>query len=84
VGEVVEGVSSPTEQLMTLKDGRTLDFAEYGDPRGEPVVEFHGCPLCHLEARKSDEKADELKISRLVDRYSNADWQSGLGMGYSL
>ena len=33
---------SRTEQRIILKDGRTLGFAEYGDPNGEPVLEFHG------------------------------------------
>ena len=67
MGEVVEGVTSPTEQLMTLKDGRTLDFAEYGDPRGEPVVRVSRLPV--MPPRGEEKKADELKISRLVDRY---------------
>ena len=27
---------------LTLRDGRTLVYAEYGDPAGAPVVELHG------------------------------------------
>ena len=41
--KVAERISNPTEQRV-LKDGRTLGFAEYGDPKGEPAIEFHGCP----------------------------------------
>jgi len=45
-----ERASNPTEQRIILKDGRTLGFAEYGDPGGEPVLEFHGVPGSRLEA----------------------------------
>jgi hypothetical protein len=42
--KVAERISNPTEQRVILKDGRTLGFAEYGDPKGEPAIEFHGLP----------------------------------------
>ena len=42
--------SSATEQRVILDDGRALGFAEYGDPGGEPVLEFHGVPGSRLEA----------------------------------
>jgi pimeloyl-ACP methyl ester carboxylesterase len=29
---------------LILKDGRTLAYAEYGDPHGKPVFFFHGMP----------------------------------------
>jgi pimeloyl-ACP methyl ester carboxylesterase len=38
------------EQRMILEDGRTLGFAEYGDPNGQPVLEFHGWPGSRMEA----------------------------------
>ncbi|WP_267642796.1 alpha/beta fold hydrolase [Haloarchaeobius amylolyticus] len=41
------GTAPPTSdapQTVTLADGRTLAFAEYGDPDGEPVLAFHGLP----------------------------------------
>ena len=44
-----------TEQRIILKDGRTLGFAEYGDPNGKPVLEFHGWPSCRLEASNYDQ-----------------------------
>jgi pimeloyl-ACP methyl ester carboxylesterase len=49
-----------TEQRVVLDDGRTLGFAEYGDPRGEPVLEFHGWPSCRLEAWAYDEAGKKL------------------------
>ena len=47
--------SSSTEQQVILKDGRMLGFAEYGEPGGEPVLEFHGVPGSRLEAYYYDD-----------------------------
>jgi pimeloyl-ACP methyl ester carboxylesterase len=58
--KVAEGISNPTEQRVILKDGRTLGFAEYGDPKGEPVLEFHGCPGSRLEAWNYDAAGKKL------------------------
>ena len=44
-----------TEQRMILKDGRTLGFAEYGDPNGKPVLECHGWPSSRLQASNYDQ-----------------------------
>ena len=35
--------------LVRLRDGRNLAWAEYGDPRGKPVLYFHGFPGSRLE-----------------------------------
>ncbi len=32
------------DQTLTLRDGRTLGWATYGDPNGRPVVALHGSP----------------------------------------
>ncbi len=32
------------DECLTLSDGRSLAYAEYGDPRGIPVFFFHGTP----------------------------------------
>lgn len=46
----VAGVPSPRlDERITLKDGRILCYAEFGDPNGEPVIAFHGFPGCRLE-----------------------------------
>lgn len=36
------------EQTITLSDGRTLGFAEWGDPGGTPILGMHGTPGSRL------------------------------------
>ena len=43
-----------TNQMITLKDGRTLGYAEYGAPEGKPVFYFHGFPSSRLDWRLFD------------------------------
>lgn len=38
-----------SNQTITLMDGRTLGYAEYGDPAGIPVFHFHGSSSSRLE-----------------------------------
>ena len=38
-----------THHEVTLRDGRTLAFAEYGDPSGRPIVYCHGTPSSRVE-----------------------------------
>jgi pimeloyl-ACP methyl ester carboxylesterase len=33
---------------VRLRDGRTIAYAEWGDPRGSPVIYFQGAPSCRL------------------------------------
>ncbi len=42
---------------ITLRDGRALAYAEYGDPAGAPAFYFHGTPGSRLEAGLLDEEA---------------------------
>ena len=37
-------------KTMTLVDGRTLSWAESGDPAGLPVFYLHGGGACHSHA----------------------------------
>jgi pimeloyl-ACP methyl ester carboxylesterase len=37
-----------------LPDGRQLGISEYGDPRGRPVMFFHGWPSSRIQARPLD------------------------------
>lgn len=38
------GVPEHLEHRLTTPDGRTLAVAEWGDPKGKPVITFHGTP----------------------------------------
>ncbi|KAL1892775.1 hypothetical protein Sste5346_006858 [Sporothrix stenoceras] len=56
-------------QTVTLPDGRTLGFAEYGAPEGAPVIYFHGFPSNRLEGSAADKLAKQHKVRLLcLDR----------------
>lgn len=49
-------------RLITLKDGRTLAFEEYGDSQGKPVFYFHGWPASRLSGQTVDTAAKKLRL----------------------
>jgi pimeloyl-ACP methyl ester carboxylesterase len=51
--------SNKEDQVLELKDGRKLGYAEYGDLNGKPMFHFHGHPGSRLEARLFGEKPKE-------------------------
>lgn len=42
-------------QFATAPDGRTLMFAEWGEPDGKPVFSLHGTPGCRLNHHPSED-----------------------------
>ena len=48
-----------------MSDGRSLGYAEHGDPGGRPLLHFHGWPGSRLEARLVAEPAERAGV-RLV------------------
>lgn len=42
-------MSNTNFQQITLRDGRTLAYAEYGDPAGIPIIHCHGVPSSRVE-----------------------------------
>ncbi len=46
--------------ILHLPDGRKIGLATYGDPRGHPVLAFHGTPASRLMYRKGDAAAQRL------------------------
>lgn len=54
-----------TDATVTLHDGRTVGYAEYGDPRGAPLFHFHGHPGSRLEAALLHEPARDAGV-RLI------------------
>lgn len=58
-----------TNQTLRLKDGRVLGFAEYGDPRGKTIFEFHGNPSSRLGSELFDEAAEQMGVRVIgIDR----------------
>jgi pimeloyl-ACP methyl ester carboxylesterase len=65
---------------IALADGRKLGLAEYGDPRGAPIVYCHGFPASRLEAAFAHDAARKLGVRLIaLDRpgYGLSDFQPG-------
>ena len=60
-------MSIKTDNTIKLSDGRSLGYAEYGDPQGRPVLYFHGLPSSRFEGNRPaiDETATRLH-ARLI------------------
>ncbi|MCL2321648.1 MAG: alpha/beta hydrolase [Oscillospiraceae bacterium] len=65
----LNGLIIESDRTLTLHDGRTLGFAEYGQLDGNPIFYFHGHPGCRYEARLLAKYAKQLNIRIIsVDR----------------
>src|SRR6185503_12550356 len=67
---------------IKLRDGRTLAYAEYGSPRGQPIIHCHGTPSSRVEGELtfSGTTAAELGVRIIVpDRpgMGRSDFQPG-------
>lgn len=61
--------SAITQKTITLRDRRSLGYAEYGDPKGKPVFHFHGHPGSRLQTKLIAEVAVKLGIRIIgIDR----------------
>ncbi|MEJ2556534.1 MAG: alpha/beta hydrolase [Anaerolineae bacterium] len=62
-------IQNKTNQTLRLKDGRMLGYAEFGDPQGKPIFEFHGNPSSRLGSELFDETAKKMGIRVIgIDR----------------
>lgn len=52
-------VTGHWDRVVTLADGRTLAFTDFGDPKGYPIIFGHGMPGSRLEGRFFDKKAKQ-------------------------
>jgi len=67
------------EGRITLRDGRTLAYAEYGVPAGKPVFYFHGFPGSRIEASLASSAASDTNVRLIaVDRpgYGRSDFKA--------
>jgi pimeloyl-ACP methyl ester carboxylesterase len=65
---------------ITLRDGRALAFAEYGDPAGKPVFYFHGFPGSRIEAGLASAAASATRVRLIaMDRpgYGRSEFEPG-------
>ncbi len=72
--------SNTTDKVLSLRDGRVLGYAEYGDPTGKPVFFFHGLPGSRRQRHPDDSIATELGARIIaIDRpgYGLSDFQQG-------
>jgi pimeloyl-ACP methyl ester carboxylesterase len=65
--------SARVEDAVTLRDGRTLAYAERGPADGAPVLAFHGTPGSRLEQHSASETYERLGV-----RYIGLD-RPGMG-----
>ena len=49
--------SGPPARTVTLGDGRTVAYSEFGDPGGRPVLSCHGGLACRLDVAGADAAA---------------------------
>jgi pimeloyl-ACP methyl ester carboxylesterase len=78
--EVASPTKSRTDRTLRLPDGRTLGYAEYGDPSGRPVFFFHTGGMSRLLGRLTDQTASRLGIRIIApDRpgIGLSDYQAG-------
>jgi pimeloyl-ACP methyl ester carboxylesterase len=71
---------SKPDNVLRLKDGRLLGYAEYGDPAGKPLLFFHGMPGSRLSAQIGDAAAKKLGVRTVApDRpgYGLSDFKPG-------
>ncbi len=58
-------IRDKTSQIIKLRDGRKLGFAEFGDSEGKPILYFHGNPGTRTEAKLSELELSE-KTARII------------------
>ncbi|GAC1444660.1 MAG: alpha/beta hydrolase [Chloroflexota bacterium] len=63
------GVSAPNEGTITLRDGRTLGFAQFGCRTGTPLFFFHGGGSSRLTRHPDDSIVEDLGVRLItIDR----------------
>lgn len=69
-----------TNHCLQLRDGRRLGYVDYGDPRGQPVLLFHGLPGSRLQGHPDRSIAASLGVRLIgIDRpgYGLSDYRTG-------
>jgi pimeloyl-ACP methyl ester carboxylesterase len=64
-GSLSEYIADEQYQVVRLRDGRRLSYAQYGDPNGFPVLNAHGGLACRLDVAAAAQVANLCKV-RLI------------------
>ncbi len=71
------------ESHLILKDGRHLQYAEYGDPNGKPVIHIHGILGCRYERLPDDNLTKSIGVRLIIpDRPGYGLSDPALNHGY--
>ncbi len=73
-------IQNTSDKVISLRDGRRLGYAEYGDPDGKPVFFFHGLPGSRRQRHPDNSIAIKLGARIIaIDRpgYGLSDFQQG-------
>ena len=73
-------IQNTSDKIISLRDGRRLGYAEYGDPEGKPVFFFHGLPGSRRQRHPDNSIAIKLGARIIaIDRpgYGLSDFQQG-------
>ena len=58
-------VQTTIDHVVRLRDGRSMGYAQYGDPNGFPVVNAHGGMACRLDVAAAAPIANQVGV-RLI------------------
>ena len=73
-------IQNTSDKIISLRDGRRIGYAEYGDPEGKPVFFFHGLPGSRKQRHPDNSIAIKLGARIIaIDRpgYGLSDFQQG-------
>jgi len=71
------------EKSLQLSDGRHLQYAEFGDPHGRPVIHIHGIIGCRYERLPDDGLTRDLGVRLIIpDRPGYGLSERAPGHGY--
>lgn len=59
-------VQATDERVVRLPDGRSLGYAQYGDPNGFPIVNAHGGMACRLDVAAAAPVANQVGVAHFT------------------
>lgn len=69
-------LDNDTSAILTLSDGRTLGYAQYGSPTGKAILYQHGFPGSRIEAAGYHDLGKELGLRVIAIDRPGHGWSS--------